>query len=130
MTIPKAFNTKLNRGGATPADWLASPRKPEHLLSLMQLLTSQGITPLKAAGIAQQVLNRINTNISKMPPNAILNERMFGNIVTNSTRQEMMRLKAIGELNERQNAARSPLPRGTYTPGAYRGYNRRSITRC
>jgi len=126
MTIPKAFNTKLNRGGATPADWLASPRKPEHLLSLMQLLTSQGITPLKAAGIAQQVLNRINTNISKMPPNAILNERMFGNIVTNSTRQEMMRLKAIGELNERQNAARSPLPRGTYTPGAYRGYNRRN----
>jgi TP901 family phage tail tape measure protein len=126
MTIPKTFNTKLNRGGATPADWLASPRKPEHLLSLMQLLTSQGITPLKAAGIAQQVLTRINTNISKMPPTAIINERMFGNIVTNSTRQEMMRLKAIGELNERQNAARSPLPRGTYTPGAYRGYNRRN----
>ncbi len=61
MTIPKAFNTKLNRGGATPADWLASPRRPEHLLSLMQLLTSQGITPIKAAGIAQKVLNRINT---------------------------------------------------------------------
>jgi hypothetical protein len=126
MTIPKAFNTKLNRGGATPADWLASPRRPEHLLSLMQLLTSQGITPLKAAGIAQKVLNRINSNISKMPPTSILNERMFGNIVTNSTRQEMMRLKAIGELNERQNAARPLLPRGTYTPGAYRGYNRRN----
>ena len=126
MTIPRSFNTKLNRGGATPADWLSSQRRPEHLLSLMQLLTSQGITPLKAAGIAQQVLNRINANISRMPPTATLNERMFGNIVTNSTRQEMMRLKAIGELNERQNAARSPLPRGTYTPGAYRGYNRRN----
>jgi TP901 family phage tail tape measure protein len=126
MTIPKAFNTKLNRGGATPADWLASPRRPEHLLSLMQLLTSQGITPLKAAGIAQKVLTRINANISKMPPTAILNERMFGNIVTNSTRQEMMRLKAIGELNERQNSARPALPRGSYTPGAYRGYNRRN----
>jgi len=126
MTIPKAFNTKLNRGGATPADWLASPRRPEHLLSLMQLLTSQGITPVKAAGIAQKVLGRINANISKMPPTAVINERMFGNIVTNSTRQEMMRLKAIGELNERQNAARPLLPRGTYTPGAYRGYNRRN----
>jgi TP901 family phage tail tape measure protein len=126
MTIPKAFNTKLNRGGATSADWLASPRRPEHLLSLMQLLTSQGITPLKAAGIAQKVLGRINANIAKMPPTAVINERMFGNIVTNSTRQEMMRLKAIGELNERQNAARPLLPRGSYTPGAYRGYNRRN----
>jgi hypothetical protein len=126
MTIPKAFNTKLNRGGATPADWLASPRRPEHLLSLMQLLTSQGITPLKAAGIAQKVLGRINANISKMPPTAVINERMFGNIVTNSTRQEMMRLKSIGELNERQNAARPALPRGSYTPAAYRGYNRRN----
>jgi len=124
MTISRSFNTRLNRGGASPADWFASPRKPEHMLSLMQLLTSQGIPASKALPIAQKVLSRINTNISRLPSNAIINERMFGNIVTNSTRQEMMRLKAIGELNERQNAASPVLPRGTYTPGAYMGYNR------
>ncbi len=126
MTISRSFNTRLNRGGATAADWFASQRRPEHMLSLMELLTSQGIAPRQAAGIAQRVLGRINTNIGKLPPNAVLNERMFGNIVTNSTRQEMMRLRGIGELNQRQAAAAPVLPRGTYTPGAYRGYNRRN----
>lgn len=123
MTIPKAFNTKLNRGGARPSDWIASQRRPEHLLSLMELLTSQGIPERKALGIATQVLARINSSISRMPESSIISERMFGNIVTNSTRKEMMRLRAAGELNLRQNA-QNPLPRGTYTPGAYWGANR------
>lgn len=125
MTISRSFNTRLNRGGANASDWFASQRRPEHLLSLMELLTSQGIGPRQASLIAQRVLGRINTNIGKLPANAVINERMFGNIVTNSTRQEMMRLKGIGEFNQRQ-AASAPMPRGTYTPGAYRGYNRRN----
>jgi len=123
MTISRAFNTRLNRGGATAADWFASQRRPEHMLSLMDLLTSQGIAPRQAAGIAQKVLERINSRMIRLPSNAVISERMFGNIVTNSTRQEMMRLRGMGELN--QNLS-SRLPRGTYTPGAYRGYNRRN----
>ena len=129
MTITNAFNTRLNRGGATPMEWFESPRKPEHLLSLMDLLTSQGITQSKALPIAQKVLGRINNQIARLPENSLINERMFGNIVTNSTRVELNRLKAIGELNERQNAAAPALPRGTYTPGAYKGYNRRGYNR-
>ena len=123
MTISRAFNTKLNRGNATPSDWFANPRRPEHLLSLMHLLTSSGIPASRALPIAQKVLSRINSNISRLPANVSISERMFGNIVTNSTRAELNSLAAIGHLNARQNAM-NPLPRGTYTPGAYRGYNR------
>ena len=135
VTLTESFNTKLTpkiiKGkkvdpSATKIDWFANPRKPEHMLSLLDMLTSQGISERKAVGIAQQALNRINSNIARLPDNAIITERMFGNIVTNSTRVELNRLKAIGELNERQNAAKPILPRGTYTPGAYIGYNRRN----
>jgi hypothetical protein len=123
MTIPEDFNTALSLSGANKAMWLSSQRRPEHMLSLLHFLTSQGIGRRQALTIAQNVLNRINSNIERFPDNARITERMFGNIVTNSTRQEMMRLKGIGELNERQNSM-NPLPRGSYTPGAYWGYNR------
>jgi len=124
MTISEDFNKALSLSGANKAMWLSSQRRPEHMLSLLHFLTSQGIGRRQALTIAQNVLNRINSNIERFPDNARITERMFGNIVTNSTRQEMMRLKGIGELNQRQAAAAPALPRGTYTPGAYIGYNR------
>jgi TP901 family phage tail tape measure protein len=109
ITIPRSFNTRLNRGGATAADWFAAQRRPEHLLSLMQLLTSQGIPQRRALGVAQQVLAKINSNMSKMPPTTVLNERMFGNIVTNSTRSTLNGLRTMGQRAQFQ-ASRLPNP--------------------
>jgi TP901 family phage tail tape measure protein len=109
ITIPRSFNTRLNRGGATTADWFAAQRRPEHLLSLMQLLTSQGIPQSKALGVAQQVLGKINSNMSRLPANAVINERMFGNIVTNSTRSTLNGLRTMGQRAQFQ-ASRLPNP--------------------
>jgi TP901 family phage tail tape measure protein len=135
MTIPKSFNTKMVekiRNGkvikptATKSDWFESPRKPEHLLSLMQLLTSQGIPVKGSRGVAQQVLNRINSNISKLPNDAIITERIFGNIVTNSTRAEMRLLAGRGELAQRQEQSRPLLPRGKPASGPLASLPRRN----
>jgi TP901 family phage tail tape measure protein len=151
ITLPESFNTKLTpkiiRGinippSATKMDWFANPRRPEHMLSLMELLTSQGIPPRRALGVAQQALNRINSNIARLPDNAIITERIFGNIVTNSTRAEMRLLASRGNLAQSQQemSARS-LPRGRAASGPLaslpkrnrggmiRGYNNGGIVR-
>ena len=151
ITLPESFNTKLTpkiiRGrnippSATKMDWFANPRRPEHMLSLMELLTSQGIPPRRALGVAQQALNRINSNIARLPDNAIITERIFGNIVTNSTRAEMRLLASRGNLAQSQQemSARS-LPRGRAASGPLaslpkrnrggmiRGYNQGGMVR-
>ena len=87
MTIGSDFNTALGKNAATAQAWMASARKPEHLLSLINYLTSKGATPQEAKAIAQKTLDRINRNISRI--SGPISERMFGNIVTNSSRAEL-----------------------------------------
>jgi TP901 family phage tail tape measure protein len=136
VTLTESFNTKLTpkiiRGknvapSATKMDWFANPRRPEHMLSLVEMLTSQGIPPRKALDIAGQALNRINSNIARLPDNAIITERIFGNIVTNSTRAEMRLLASRGNLAQSQQemSARS-LPRGRAASGPLASLPRRN----
>lgn len=92
VTIPRGFNTNLSFGRATPQEWLASGRKPEHLISLIHYAMSKGATYDQALAIASRALTRINSNIGRIgtkSPSTYLDERMFGNIVTNATRKEL-----------------------------------------
>lgn len=117
MTIGGAFNTNLAKGVATAEQWVASQRKPEHMLSVMELLTSQGVAPRQALLVARQVLNRIDKKISRLPQGSKLTERTFGNIVTNSTRAEMKLLAGKGELAQRQQQYQPFLPKNRPASG-------------
>ena len=112
MTISSGFNQDLEKGIATSQQWLASNRRPEHLLSLMNYLVSKGATPEEARAIAKRTLDRINQNISRIQ--GPISERMFGNIVTNASRAELrMVAKPFGRMGTlptgpNRNAAKFP----------------------
>jgi len=94
MTFGKSFNTKLTAGTATAQNWAESAPKPEHLVGLTDFLLSKGIPESNITAIRSRVLANINAKISRIP--GVINDRQFGGIVTNATRQELELISKYG----------------------------------
>jgi len=94
MTFGKSFNTKLTAGTATSQNWFDSEPRAEHLVGLTDFLLSKGIPASNITAIRSRVMANINSKMSRI--SGTINDRQFGGIVTNATRQELSLISKYG----------------------------------